>query len=156
MLKFTETEIGFREVPGEISLCINISGCPCHCKNCHSSYLAEDVGKILDKHTLKTLINENQGISCVAFMGHGSLSNLKIIKEFISIIHNMNLKVALYSGFDNLKNNELIKDLDYLKEGPYIEECGPLNCPTTNQKFYKKEKEGFKNITNSFWENKLY
>ena len=46
MLKYVNTEITFSEVPDEITLCINISNCPCHCKGCHSPYLAEDIGII--------------------------------------------------------------------------------------------------------------
>ena len=44
MLKYIDTKVTFAEVPNEISLCINISNCPCNCKGCHSSYLAEDIG----------------------------------------------------------------------------------------------------------------
>ena len=44
MLKYVDTKVTFAEVPNEISLCINISNCPCKCHNCHSSYLAEDIG----------------------------------------------------------------------------------------------------------------
>ena len=49
MLKYVDTKIVFREVPDEITLCINISNCPCHCKGCHSPYLAEDIGTVLDE-----------------------------------------------------------------------------------------------------------
>ena len=42
MLKYANTQLGFREFPGEVALLINISGCPNKCKGCHSSYLLED------------------------------------------------------------------------------------------------------------------
>lgn len=44
MVKYTDSQVTFREIPDEITLCINISGCPNHCEGCHSSYLAEDIG----------------------------------------------------------------------------------------------------------------
>ena len=69
MLKYVDTKVTFSEVPDEISLCINISNCPCHCKNCHSPYLAEDIGEPLDLQHLTNLIDSNKGITCVCIMG---------------------------------------------------------------------------------------
>lgn len=45
MLKYVDARVVFQEIPDEITLAINISNCPCHCKGCHSQYLAEDIGK---------------------------------------------------------------------------------------------------------------
>ena len=61
-MKYVDTLVSFAEFPKEISLCINISNCPCHCKGCHSSYLAEDIGEVLNKDYLFELINKNNGI----------------------------------------------------------------------------------------------
>ena len=69
MVKYVETFIGLREVPDEIALCINISGCPNHCEGCHSSYLAEDIGTELTFEELEKLIKQNSGISTICFMG---------------------------------------------------------------------------------------
>lgn len=33
-MKYESTLITFTEIPDEISLCLNISGCPCHCEGC--------------------------------------------------------------------------------------------------------------------------
>lgn len=69
-MKYTEAKVTFSEIPDEIILYINISNCPCHCKGCHSAYLAEDVGKSLVGMVLREdLINKNKGITYVAFMG---------------------------------------------------------------------------------------
>ena len=38
-MKYIDTKIVFSEVPDEITLAINISGCPIHCADCHSKYL---------------------------------------------------------------------------------------------------------------------
>lgn len=32
MVKYTDIQVTFREIPDEITLCINISGCPNHCE----------------------------------------------------------------------------------------------------------------------------
>ena len=93
MLKYVNTEITFLEVPDEITLCINISNCPCHCKGCHSSYLAEDIGTILDSFELESLIKKNNGITCIAFMGGDSNpSEIDALAQFIKIYYP--LKVA--------------------------------------------------------------
>ena len=162
MLKYVDTKVTFAEVPNEISLCINISNCPCNCKGCHSSYLAENIGTILESTELVYLINNNKGITCVAFMGgDGSpldINNLaKLIKEVFP-----KLKVAWYSGRQELSKDIELENFDFVKLGPYIEELGPLNNKTTNQKFYIVEKlycgndnykYDLKDITYRFWKN---
>ena len=45
MLKYVDTLVTFSEIPDEITLCINISNCPCKCPGSHSSYLAQDIGE---------------------------------------------------------------------------------------------------------------
>lgn len=137
MLKYVNTEITFLEVPDEITLCINISNCPCHCKGCHSPYLAEDIGEELKRDSLINLIDKNEGITCVCFMG-GDSNPTSI--EALSIIvkhHYPKLKVAWYSGRQELPSDIDLEWFDYIKLGPYIEELGPLNKLTTNQRFYK-------------------
>ena len=162
MLKYVDTKVTFSEVPNEISLCINISNCPCNCKGCHSSYLAEDIGEELNSLSLKELINNNKGITCVAFMGGDSspsdINNLaKLIKEVFP-----KLKVAWYSGRQELSKDIDLENFDFVKLGPYIEELGPLNNKTTNQKFYIVEKlycgndnykYDLKDITYRFWKD---
>ena len=69
MLKYVGTQIVFQEVPDEVSLAINLSLCPNHCKGCHSPELWEDIGEELTLKTLEKLIGQNPGITCVAFMG---------------------------------------------------------------------------------------
>lgn len=138
MLKYVDTKVTFAEIPDHITLCINISNCPCHCEGCHSSYLAKDIGDPLSKSSLKKLIERNKGISCVSFMG-GDSSPTSIVALASWIKTNTNLKVAWYSGKQEL--NETVSHqlwcFDFIKLGPYLKECGPLNYRTTNQKFYK-------------------
>ena len=69
MLKYITTAVTFAEIPDEITLCINITGCPNKCPGCHSPFLWEDNGKDLTQHTLEQLIKDNSGVSCVCLMG---------------------------------------------------------------------------------------
>ena len=136
MLKYVNTMVTFSEVPDEVSLCIEISNCPCHCINCHSPYLAEDIGEELNSHSLKELIDNNKGITCISFMGGDSNpSDIDALAQWVKIYYP--LKVAWYSGRQELAKEINLKWFDFLKLGPYIEELGPLNSKTTNQRMYK-------------------
>lgn len=159
MLKYIETLIGFSEIPDEITLCINISNCPCKCVNCHSPYLAEDIGEELTCFKLEELLKANKGITCVSFMGGdidpGEIVGLaKYIKTFYP-----GLKVAWYSGRQELPKHFNLEPFNFIKLGPYIEELGGLDSKTTNQKMYQRvNKEfddlylnGFEDITYKFW-----
>ena len=150
MLKYVNTMVTFSEVPDEISLCIEISNCPCYCKNCHSSYLAEDIGEKLTLDKIYKLIDNNEGITCICFMGGDS--SPKEIDMFARCIKDLyNIKVAWYSGRQELSKDIDLKSFDYLKLGPYIEELGPLTKNTTNQKFYKVVNNELIDNTYLFW-----
>ena len=128
--------VTFSEVPDEISLCIEISNCNCHCKGCHSPYLAEDIGKELTIDSLHELISNNKGITCVSFMGGDS--NPKEIDHLASIVKEYySLKTALYSGVQALSKDIHLWNFSYIKLGPYVKKYGPLNSRTTNQRMYK-------------------
>lgn len=150
MLKYVDILVGFSEVPNEISLCISISNCPCKCANCHSAYLAKDIGKELDLQALTTLIDKHKGITCVCIMGGDANSSevddiAQDIKEYYP-----KLKVAWYSGKQELSKDINLEFFDFIKLGPYIEELGPLNSKTTNQRFYKVENNKLIDITYKF------
>lgn len=152
MLKYVDTKVTFSEVPDEISLCINISNCPCHCKNCHSSYLAQDIGTELTFNEVRKLIKKNSGISCIAFMGGDS--EPKRIDALASFVTNhYQLKVAWYSGRQELSKEIDLQNFDAIKLGSYKEEFGPLNSRTTNQRFYKVSDGELINITSKFWKH---
>ena len=127
--------ITFSEVPEEVSLCINITGCQIKCPKCHSKWLWENVGDVLDTKSLGSLIKTNEGITCVCLLG-GDHSVEDIITLSKWIKENTSLKVCWYSG------QSLIKDLpleyfDFIKTGSYKEELGGLDSITTNQRFYE-------------------
>lgn len=137
MIKYTDTQVTFREIPDEITLCINISGCPNHCEGCHSSYLSEDIGEELTYDRILRLITTNSGITCVAFMGGDQ--NPGYINSCASIIREgeIPVKIAWYSGKSQLSSDIDLKNFDFIKLGPYIPQKGPLDNPSTNQRFYE-------------------
>ena len=138
-MKYVETMVVFREVPDEVTLAINISNCPVECPGCHSSYLAQDIGEVLDKESLAVLIKRNPGISCVSFMGGDA--EPAMVGELAVEVKKLDpsLKTCWYSGRDLEHAKGNLEVLDFVKVGPYIDEFGPLDSPTTNQRFYKIE-----------------
>lgn len=159
MLKYVGYDIVFREIPDETTLAINISNCPCHCPGCHSSYLAEDIGEPLTITRIEKLINENKGITAICFMGGDN--DPKLINHYAGLVRAttkvpLNIKIGWYSGRATLAEEIELKNFNYVKLGPYIEECGPLNNPNTNQRLYKVIVEDgeykLTNITYKFWD----
>ena len=137
----------FEEIPDEITLAINITHCPNHCPDCHSKFLWDDIGTELTTDELDKIISDNDGISCVCFMGgdrdvEGIVNLSKHVKE------KYNLKTGWYSGKEDLTYG---KEFDYIKVGPYIEKYGSLDKPTTNQKLFSNDNGTLTDITFRFW-----
>ena len=156
MLKYTDTKVVFSFFPDEITLAINISGCPCNCENCPSPYLAENIGERLDFDSLNKIINDNIGVTCISFMGgDASPNDVNSLARFIRDKY-PELKIAWYSGRQELSKDINLQNFDYIKLGPYIKDKGPINCKTTNQVLLEIEvvqgKVFTKDITAKFWE----
>lgn len=162
MIKYTTAEVVFEEVPDEVTLAINISNCQNCCEGCHSPELRCDIGEELTREKLAELIAENDGITCVCFMGEGN--DPEALQNLISYLKDKTqLKVALYSGRENVDEDFYWDMLDYLKIGPYVKEWGPLNSPATNQRMYGavninkaihihgKWRSHWEDITSKFW-----
>lgn len=154
-MKYCETLVAFKEIPDEVSLCINISNCPVHCPACHSKHLWNDVGTPLDESEVERLVNENDGITCVAFMG-GDAEQDSVDKLAKFTKEKLGLKVAWYSGRKELSDKVSIENFDYIKLGPYIEEYGSIDKETTNQRMYSVDDGELIDITYKFWEKKAW
>lgn len=136
MLKYLNTQMTFAEVPDEITLCINITGCKNGCEGCHSSYLAEDIGTELTIEELVRLGTETEGITCIAFMG-GDSDPKRINKLAKFVTEELDLKVAWYSGRQYIPDEINIGNFNYIKIGPYIPKLGGLDSENTNQIMYE-------------------
>lgn len=156
MLRFLSYNIVFQEVPGEVSLAINISNCPNGCKGCHSLYLQEDKGDILDESVIDTLlVKYGDAITCICFMG-GDADPLAVenLSCYIRKSTGEQLKTAWYSGKMNLPDNCSISSFNYIKLGPYIESLGGLDSSATNQHFYRIENGNLTDETFRFQKKK--
>ena len=177
MLKVASFDIVFQEIPGEVTLALNLSGCPCHCKGCHSPHLWEDIGEPLTTELLGGLLDRyGSQITCVCFMG-GDQAPEEVLRlaEYVrhSSTHPSPLHAAWYSGRPFLpecltaqrsnsaavlQSNNLtgiVGPFDYIKLGPYIEALGGLKSEKTNQRLYKRVGNEWQDITSSFWRKSL-
>ena len=155
MLKYWNTGIVFQEIPDEVTLSINITGCPCRCPGCHSRYLWEDAGTPLTPQVLDGLIaNYAEEITCVCLMG-GDADPIAVddLARYLHQAHH-HLRVAWYSGRSRVPSGVNRNDFDYIKLGPYLRHLGGLKERTTNQRLYKRvAHEEFVDITHRFWRN---
>ncbi|MFI3259181.1 MAG: anaerobic ribonucleoside-triphosphate reductase activating protein [Rikenellaceae bacterium] len=147
MLKYTDSKVVFREIPDEITLAINISGCPCACEGCHSSYLGEDIGEELSEAAIEGLIERNDMVSCISLMGGDrEPAEVSRLANYIKTTH-PTIKVGWYSGRDELSNEIEITNFDYIKIGSYQERFGALDSPTTNQRLYRIDHHEMVDVT---------
>lgn len=152
MIKYTNTQIVMAEIPTEVSLAFNISNCQNNCIGCHSPYLRDNVGQLLDAQNLdKKILKDIPYITNILFLGEGN-DQEALIEEAVEFKELYNKKISLYSGRTEVEDY-LYKIFDYIKVGPYIEKFGPLNNPNTNQRLYKTNNDINKreDITNIFW-----
>ncbi len=142
-LKIYSYDIVCQEVPDEISLAVNISGCPNHCPGCHSPWLWGDEGEPMTEELMDGLIGKySAAITCVCFMGGDAAP--EEIEEMAKQVKMKypHLKTAWYSGREAVPEGFELKSLDYIKLGPYIEALGGLKSPTTNQTIYRIYMDG--------------
>ena len=184
-MKVASFDIVFQEIPGEVTLALNLSNCPCHCPGCHSPHLAEDIGEPLTEELLSGLLARYGAmITCVAFMGGDAepetVANwAEWIKNYKPQTTNNKsvLRTAWYSGRQHLPESLTANDsersysdngltalavlqrsdlpFDYVKLGPYVEELGGLKSPTTNQRLYKRVGDSWEDITSVFWKKRF-
>lgn len=172
MLKYVNYDIVFQEIPDEVTLAVNLSGCPVGCPGCHSSFLKGDVGDELSAAVLDRLLEKyGRDITCLCFMGgDGAPQEVAALAAYLQEKTSGCLKTGWYSGRQELPEGFDPSVFDYVKLGPYVEEKGGLRSPATNQRLYKivagsgagKTGEGIavkngqeiflQDITSVFWE----
>lgn len=140
-LKYTGYTVACQEVPDELSIVFNISGCPYKCRGCHSQYLWDYIGRYISED-IEGVLRQYKGLAtCVCFMGGDQ--NLSEMKDLLARCKTHGFKTCIYSGSNNMALFKDLRDvLDYLKIGEYKEELGGLKNKNTNQIFYGINDEG--------------
>lgn len=156
MLRYQNYNIVFQEIPDEVTLAINLANCPNHCVGCHSPYLWDDLGDVLNEESLAALLKKYGGaITCVCFMGGDA--EPKEVERLAEHLHRTTagrLKFGWYSGKAKLPEGHSLHYFNYVKLGPYVERLGGLDSPTTNQRLYRVDDGLLTDITHRFRENK--
>ena len=131
---FYDFQVVLQEVPGEISLCFSISGCPLQCEGCHSPYLwKEGSGTRLTSEYFQKRLDQYTGLaSCVLFMGGEWHS--RALLEHLKHARQQGYRTCLYTGADQVPP-EILEHLTYIKTGTWNRYLGGLDRKTTNQIF---------------------
>ena len=144
------TSVVLEEIPGKVSLAVDVSNCPLNCPGCHSPFLQKNIGEELTTSAIDEMIADNFGVNCFLFFGEGQDDGSFLDLAWHIRDNYPEMSIALYSGRSEVPSTYW-RVFDYIKVGPYIERLGPLNSPTTNQRLYKVESGRRVDITPQFW-----
>lgn len=152
-MKYYNFDIVFQEIPDEVTLAVNISGCPNRCPGCHSPHLWENIGTELSEQEIQSLLDRyGNAITCFCIMGgDGRLDEVEKVAQYLHKISD--LKVAWYSG-----RSEMPAHFDlfqYVKLGDYRPSHGGLDSMNTNQRLYRNCNGKAVDITSRFWRKKV-
>lgn len=146
-------------VNGE-GVCVSffVQGCPHKCKGCFNPETWDFTGGREYTSNIKweliKLISANGILRNFSVLGGEPMSsrNLEMTEEVISAVRTAypNIKIYLWTGFllydlINLKNetiNSILSKVDYVIDGPFIEDLKNLNLKlrgSSNQRIWKKE-----------------
>ena len=128
-------QISLIEIPTEISLVFNITGCPFRCQGCHTPELQNPFNGVdlTDEMYLTSLETYKDKASCVLFMGGDW--HLEELIEKLDKASELEYETALYTGSELVDiPSELKSRLTYLKYGKWDSNKGGLDKQTTNQK----------------------
>lgn len=120
---------------------IFMQGCVLNCKNCHNPQTHNLTGGYeIDTDEIIQTICENPLLDGVTISGGEPFLQEKQLIPLIKKIKQHNLSTIVYTGytFEKLKNKDLLNYIDYLIDGPYIEELKSLSLMyrgSSNQRF---------------------
>ena len=152
MLHYIDTDIVFQELPDEVTLAVNLSGCPCRCPGCHSTHLWAEGGEVLDGAAVECMLaRQKHEVTCLSLMGGDAQP-----QEVDNLAHwlrqrHPRLHLAWWSGRSLLSPLVNPANFDYIKLGPYLRHLGPLKSRTTNQRLYRVVDGALHDITARFW-----
>lgn len=143
MLLYTDYDIVFQEIPDEVTLAVNLAGCPNRCPGCHSPQLQQEIGNPLTPEVLDTLLSRyGDSVTCLCLMGGDG--DPQTVSSLLAHLrqHWPQLHTGWYSGATRQPDDFRPELFDYLKLGPYVAALGGLRSPTTNQRLWRLHGDG--------------
>lgn len=154
MLRYTDYDIVFREIPDEVTLAVNLSGCPNRCPGCHSPQLQQPIGEPLTEEVVERLL-ARYGATVTCFCLMGGDADPQQTAQLAAFVRRLQpaLRTGWYSGRAALPDGfDPTGVFDYVKLGPYIAALGPLDNPVTNQRLWRILPDGRReDLTSRFW-----
>lgn len=78
MLKYTDYDVVFQEIPDEVTLAVNIAGCPNRCPGCHSPQLQQEIGEPLTPAVLAELLERyGDAVTCLCLILYNMINSEK-------------------------------------------------------------------------------
>lgn len=157
-LNIAQISTGTIEVPNNFSICIYVQGCKIRCPGCHNSHLWNfDGGTKIDVGCIPNIIDDYPMCDWVCWLGGEPLDQLDGVKDFTQEFKRLGKKVCLYTGyqFQNI-NVDLLRDVDMVVDGSYIEKLGPVTQKGTNQKIWRRSSPNCWNLISDWDLLKLF
>ena len=139
--------ITFAEVPNKCAVFLELGDCKRRCKGCHTPELCKPMTDE-DCMTVEKCVEIvdsflDDGANAIVVLG-GTDCHSFTLESLQGLLDKLSeyAPLCLYSGSDDTKTMlDFARDsgCTYVKVGSYKEECGGLQQPTTNQRFYKLE-----------------
>lgn len=142
------TEDSIVDGPG-LRLTLFVQGCPHQCPGCHNPETHRfDGGQLMDTADVIAKIDSNPLLDGMTLSGGEPFCQWEACEELAKAAHQRGLSVWCYTGYTwrqltNEKAHSLLKNIDVLVDGPFIEKLRTLELPwrgSKNQKLIDVQK----------------
>lgn len=132
-MKYLRKGMSISLVPDKISLYFEVTGCSLRCNGCHTPELREDIGTAFTDEGLSKILSRYKGhADVVVFLG--GEASLQELTKMLRLCKDHGFLTCMFTGLPFVPST-VMKELTYIKTGPYVEKLGGLESKTTNQKF---------------------
>lgn len=131
------TEDSIVDGPG-LRLTVFLQGCPHHCKGCHNPETWDPIGgTLMDTRDIVAMMDKNPMLDGITLSGGEPFMQSAPCEELARLAHLRGLNVWCYTGYTwetieealDIYPLSLIREVDVLVEGPYIESQRTLELP---------------------------
>ena len=131
------TEDSIVDGPG-LRLTVFLQGCPHHCKGCHNPETWDPTGgTLMDTRDIVAMMDKNPMLDGITLSGGEPFMQSTQCEELALLAHSRGLNVWCYTGYTwetieevlDIYPLSLIREVDVLVDGPYIESQRTLELP---------------------------